>query len=227
MRLGAHVDRHRGSFGMLAAMVIIVILLHPMNKLSNLISLASAAFLALVASSSAALDLGAPASSTPYEPYMRPVKQVLGSVSSSKADLNKVKELMKVGRGFRYTFTEPYLAALPSVTASTRSGDCKAKSLWLINQLGDKNVRYVIGKARSTSKISHAWVMWNDGSQWWILDCTNTSKPIPASSVSSSEYIAMYSYDSNRAYTHSGAQAFASGVASKKAAVAAEKLAAN
>jgi hypothetical protein len=198
-----------------------------MNKLSSLKSLASVALLAFASSASAALDLGSPSSSTPYEAYMRPVKQVLGSVSSSKADLNKVKELMKVGRGFRYTFTEPYLAALPSVTAATKSGDCKAKSLWLIDQLGDKNVRYVIGKARATSKISHAWVMWNDGSQWWILDCTNTTKPIPASSVSSSEYIAMYSYDSSRAYTHGGAERFAGAVASKKAAVAAEKLAAN
>jgi len=191
-----------------------------MNNLSSFKALLSVAFLAIVSSASAALDLGAPASSTPYEPYMRPVKQVLGSVSA-KADLTKVKELMKVGRGFRYSFTEPYLAALPSVTAATKSGDCKAKSLWLINQLGDKNVRYVIGKARSTSKISHAWVMWNDGSQWWILDCTNTSKPIPASSVSSSEYIAMYSYDSSRAYTHGGAQRFAGAVASTKAPVAA------
>ena len=38
----------------------------------------------------------------------------------------------------------------------------------------------------------------------------------------------MYSYDTSRAYTHGGAERFAnSGVASKKAAVAAEKLAAN
>jgi hypothetical protein len=188
-----------------------------MNKLSAFFS---SAILALVSSASAALDFGAPSSSTPYEPYMRPVKAVLGDLPSAKADLTKVKELMKIGRGFRYSFTEPYLAASPSVTAATKTGDCKAKSLWLINQLGDKNVRYVIGKARATSKISHAWVMWNDGSQWWILDCTNTAKPIPASSVSSSEYIAMYSYDTSRAYTHSGAQVFG-----KKSAVAAEKLA--
>jgi hypothetical protein len=187
-------------------------------------------FLSLVfaaATASAAVDLGTPSSSTPYEPYMRPVKQVLGSLGGSKADMNRVKDLMKEGRNFRYTFTEPYLATLPSVTASTKSGDCKAKSLWLCNELGDKNVRYVIGKARRTSKISHAWVMWNDGSRWWILDCTNTSKPIAADSVSSNEYIPFYSYDGGHAYTHSGAQLFAGGVASKKAPVAAEKLARN
>lgn len=152
----------------------------------------------------AAFDLGASAGATPYDPYLRPVKQVLGSLSGSSADLNRVAELMRTGHSFRYSFTEPYLAQLPSVTAATKKGDCKAKSLWLADQLGDKNIRYVIGKATRTSKISHAWLMWNDGSRWWVLDPTNVSKPIPAESTSRNEYIALYSYDSARSYRHAG-----------------------
>ena len=179
----------------------------------------SALFL-FVASASAAFDLGTPASSTPYEAYSGPVKQVLGGLNG-KADMAKVQTLLKTGHGFRYSFTTPYLAARPSETAKTRSGDCKAKSLWLIDQMGDRSVRYIIGKARSTSKINHAWVMWNDGSKWWILDPTNASRPIAADSVSSSEYIPLYSYSAGRAYRHAAASTLTASVATAGAAVAA------
>jgi hypothetical protein len=169
----------------------------------------------------AAVDLGSPASGSPYEPYMRPVKQVLGSLASTGTSMDRVKELMREGRSFRYSFTEPYVAQLPEDTARTRTGDCKAKSLWIADQMGDRdNIRYVIGKARRTSKISHAWIMWNDHGRWWILDCTNTSRPIAADSVSSSEYIPLYSYDSSRCYRHAATQTFTASTGTPGAAVA-------
>ena len=171
----------------------------------------------------AAFDLGASAGSTPYDPYLHPVKQVLGSLQGSHASLDRVKELMRTGRSFRYSFTEPYTAQLPAVTARTRTGDCKAKSLWLADQLGDRNVRYVIGKATRTSKISHAWLMWNDGSRWWVLDPTNTSRPIAAESTSKNDYIPLYSYDTARSYRHAGLGGAVAGVATKDSSVAAKK----
>lgn len=189
-----------------------------MNTKSAFSSLTALLFLAV--SAPAAFDLGTPSSSTPYEPYMRPVKQVLGSLNGQKASMEQVKAAMKTSYSFRYKFTEPYVAASPEVTAKTRTGDCKAKSLWLVNQMQDRNVRYVIGKARSTSKISHAWVMWNDGSRWWILDPTNTSRPIPAASTGKNEYIPLYSYEPGRAFRHNS-QLTAS-TANINAAVAAE-----
>jgi hypothetical protein len=161
-----------------------------------------------------AVDLGTPASASPYEPYMRSVKQVLAGLASSGTSMDRVKELMREGRSFRYSFTEPYVAQLPDTTARTRTGDCKAKSLWIANEIGDRNnVRYVIGKARRTSKISHAWILWNDGGHWWILDPTNTSRPIAADSISKNEYIPLYSYDSRRCYRHSSAQIFTASAA--------------
>jgi len=162
----------------------------------------AAFFLAHIASF-AAVDLGTP-SQTPYDRYMSPVKQVLGTLRSQPTDFKRVEDLLRVGRGFRYSFTDPYTAASPAVTAQTRAGDCKAKSLWLVDQLGDANVRYVIGRARATSKISHAWVMWNDGRAWWILDPTNSSRPISAESVRRSEYIAQYSWAKSGSYRHTG-----------------------
>ena len=187
------------------------------------LALASFFLLAGLPAAPAAFDLGASAASTPYDPYLNPVKQVLGSLQGSNASLDRVKELMRTGRSFRYSFTEPYTAQLPAVTARTRTGDCKAKSLWLADQLGDRNVRYVIGKATRTSKISHAWLMWNDGARWWVLDPTNTSKPIIAENTSKNEYIPLYSYDSARSYRHAGLSGAVAGVATNGSPVASKK----
>lgn len=168
----------------------------------------------------AAIDLGTRATATPYESHMQPVKQVLHALPGQTASMERVQELMKVGRSFRYSFTEPYTPALPSVTAATKSGDCKAKSLWLVDQLGDENVRFVIGKATSRSKISHAWVMWQHEGKWWILDPTNTSKVIAADSVPDSKYIPLYSYDKNGAFRHTNTAYYAQKIAGKKAVAA-------
>jgi hypothetical protein len=62
--------------------------------------------------------------------------------------------------------------------------------------------------------------MWNDGAKWWILDPTNVSRPIAADSVSTSEYIPLYSYSAGHAYRH-GASSLTASVASGNAAVAA------
>ena len=167
------------------------------------------------AASFAGIDLGTPAGFTPYDRYMSPVKQVLGSLHGQTNDLKRAQSLLSEGRNFRYSFTDPYTAALPSVTARTQTGDCKAKSLWLMDQLGDSNVRYVIGKARATSRISHAWVMWNDGSTWWILDPTNANRPIAADSTSRSEYIPLYSWAKNGSYRHSATSLGVAAVAAK------------
>ena len=180
-----------------------------MEKLSA-VKKAFLALLVVLASQAAfgttPIDLGFNAGSTPYDRYMNPVKRVLTHLDGESPSLDRVRELMHEGRSFRYSFTEPYLAASPEVTAATRSGDCKAKAIWLANQLNDPNVRFVIGKARVNSRISHAWLMWQHDSQWWILDCTNMREPVPADRVSSREYIPLYSYAKNGMYRHQAAQ---------------------
>ena len=163
----------------------------------------------------AGTDLGTPAGYTPYDRYMSPVKQVIGSLKGQTTDFKRVQSLLNEGRSFRYSFTDPYTAAMPAETARTHTGDCKAKSLWLMDQLGDANMRYVIGKARANSKISHAWVMWNDGSAWWILDPTNANRPIPAESTSRNEYIPQYSWAKSGSYRHSATSLNVASVAAK------------
>ena len=116
--------------------------------------------------------------------------------------MDRVRTLMRQGRNFRYSFTQPYTASLPEVTEARRSGDCKDKALWLAGRIGDENVRFVVGKARRTSSISHAWLLWRNEGRWWILDCTNNYRPIAADSVSRNEYIPLYSWSKGGVYRH-------------------------
>jgi hypothetical protein len=162
------------------------------------------------------VDLGTPSGGTPYDRYMAPVKSVLSSLSSQQSsDLDEVRKLMRTGRGFRYSFDTPYVPNMPEVTAKRRAGDCKDKALWLASQLGDANVRFVIGKSRASSKMSHAWLYWKDSTgKWWILDCTYHQAPIAADKVSASSYIPTYSYGKGSSFRH-GASGNLAAVASR------------
>lgn len=151
----------------------------------------------------AEVDLGYSAGYTPYDPYMRPVRQVLGNIDGEASSMERVRALMRQGRNFRYSFTQPHVASLPELTEARRAGDCKDKALWLADRLGDENVRFVVGKARRTSSMSHAWLLWRNEGQWWILDCTYNYRPIAADSVSSNEYVPLYSWSKNGVYRHS------------------------
>jgi hypothetical protein len=144
---------------------------------------------------------------TPYDPYNAPVDAVMGHLNGSSPSFATVSALVRQSYNFRYSFDTPYIAQMPAVTGAKRAGDCKAKSLWLASKMNDaSNLRYVIGKARSTSKISHAWLMWKNEGRWWILDPTNVPQPIPADSVGAGDYVINYSYDHTGSYRHSSSR---------------------
>lgn len=150
------------------------------------------------------LDLGSPTSRTPYDPYLGPMWEVLRSLDGNQPDVAAVEQLVRQGKSFRYVFKkeQPYVPQSPAETESLRSGDCKAKSLWLASKMGSRKVRYVIGKARLVSTISHAWLIWEGPDGWLILDATNYSKPLSPSRISPSEFIPTYSYSPSGKYTH-------------------------
>ena len=138
--------------------------------------------------------------------------------------MEKVQTLMRQGRMFRYAHTEPYYPALPSETAAKRKGDCKDKALWLINQLNDPSARFVIGKEKRGASVSHAWVMWQSEGRWWILDCTMTSKPMPADQMSMNKYVPLYSWAKGVSFRHTDKlSGMTAEVAGKKQAPVASK----
>lgn len=184
------------------------------------LSLLALGLLSLSLSALAGVDLGSTAGRTPYDSYMRPVKQVMGSLDGGAPTMDRVQALMRQGRGFFYSYDEPYVAQMPEVTAAKHTGDCKAKALWLIDQLGDSNVRFVVGKAHYGAKLSHAWVLWREASsgRWFILDCTNNTRPIAADSVRQDDYIPLYSWSKTGTYRHAATQIGLAAVAGKRPA---------
>lgn len=175
--------------------------------MKKLLIISACALMGVFSANARPLDLGAKAGSTPYDAYMRPVRRVLSQLDGGTTSMEQVRALMRKGRNFRYSFDQPYVALSPEVTEARRAGDCKDKALWLADQIGDPNIRFVVGKARSDSAISHAWLLWKKNGRYWVLDCTNKSQPIPMESVSRNEYIPMYSWSRGGTYRHAATRA--------------------
>jgi len=152
----------------------------------------------------AALDLGAPCTRTPYDAYLGPVWEVFQRLGGDQPDRGVVEKLVQQGHAFRYYFNrdQPYKPQTPAETESSRSGDCKAKSLWLASKMGTRKVRFVIGKAKQVSNMSHAWLIWESPEGWLILDATLFSRPLNPERVSSDSFIPTYSYSSGGKYAH-------------------------
>ena len=177
-----------------------------------------ALLLAAKITASAAFDTGTPADYTPYDRYMNPVRSVLSHLGQQKPSMEQVKKFMIQGRNFHYRMENPYVAAMPETTAAKRSGDCKDKALWLCRQLGDSDVRFVIGKTEPGVRISHAWVMWRSEGRWWLLDCTLRNAPVAADTLPENRYIPLYSFSKGSTYRHAATQVGIAQVASKRKA---------
>lgn len=150
------------------------------------------------------LDLGTPTSRTPYDAYLGPLWEVLHHLSGAQPDIGTVNKLVAEGRGFRYVFKkdQPYVPQTPAETESTHCGDCKAKALWLASKMDSTHIRFVVGKARAESTMSHAWLIWEGPDGWLILDATMFSRPLQPDRVSPTEYLPNYSYAPGGKYIH-------------------------
>lgn len=162
-----------------------------------------------------------PTTLTPYDRYVGTVRAVFGRIESREPGMLEACELMKVANSFRYEAGDPYRASLPEVTATTRTGDCKAKALWIYERLGDPAALYVIGKISKDAKNNHAWLYWRCEERWWILDPTNRSEPIAADTVSHDRYLPHYSFGKGGAFRHRATQLFMAQTPAETPAVAA------
>jgi hypothetical protein len=196
----------------------------PHGRMKKLFALLILGIAGALPGAAAPIDLGYTAGYTPYDSYMRPVRTVLRQLDGEGTSMDRVRSLMRKGRNFRYSYENPYIAMHPRVTEARRAGDCKDKALWLADNIGDENIRFVVGKARRDSRISHAWLMWENEGRWWVLDCTNTSQPIPVDRLSRNEYIPLYSWGKSGTYRHSSTRIMtAHAVAGKRTAPVASR----
>ncbi len=73
--------------------------------------------------------------------------------------------------------------------------------------MDDRSVRFVIGKARAVSQISHARLLWSGPAGWLILDPTNFSSPLDVKRLARDEFMPIYSYSAGGKYAHTVATA--------------------
>ena len=152
----------------------------------------------------AEVDTGRPAGGTPYDRYLGPVRTVYARCGSASPSIDEVRSQLRAARRFRYYFNaaEPYTPQAPEITESKQQGDCKAKSLWLANKMLDRKARYVIGRAKPSDKVSHAWLLWSSGGTWLYLDPTLESDVVYADRVTGKKLLVQYSYAGSTSYTH-------------------------
>ena len=153
---------------------------------------------------SAEIDLGSSVPRTPYDTYLTPVWDVFRKLGGTDPDRATVEQLVREGRGFRYVFKkeQPYVPQLPEQTEATKSGDCKAKSLWLASKMNCRKLRFVIGKARAGDAQSHAWLIWEAPDGWLVLDATNYSRALDPDRISANQLVPTYSYAPGGKYAH-------------------------
>jgi hypothetical protein len=162
-----------------------------------------------LAATAAALEVdpGSPTSRTPYDGYLSTMRTVMSSLGSNHPDEGSVQGYVRTARGFRYSMKDPFVPQTPAETESTKSGDCKAKSLWVAYKMDDRTLRFVVGKARASSTMNHAWLVWDGPEGWQVLDATNYSSPLNFSRLGSNEFIPLYSFTANGKYVHAAALA--------------------
>jgi len=152
-----------------------------------------------------AQDLGTPTSKTPFDAYLGPMRSVLSSLGGNHPEVPVVEGYVKVGRGFRYYMKDPLVPQTPQETETSRAGDCKAKSLWVAYKMDDRHVRFVVGRIKSVSNMSHAWLLWKGPAGWLVLDPTFYSKPLEVARLGPGEFTPLFSYSAGGKYKHAGA----------------------
>ena len=161
-------------------------------------SLLLVAFLGLTVSSSFADALLFAVSATPYDGQMariRPVLTASSGDSSNRVSLETVNRWMSGLRAIPYGYTAEWKT--PAEAQSGAPADCKAKAVALYEKMranGATNVRLVIGRRTSSSRVSHAWLAWETDSGSYVLDPTFNWTACLAGRVGKKNYQPLFAY---------------------------------
>lgn len=152
--------------------------------------------------------------STPYDRQMSPIRPVLISKPASAAQqvsLPIVNQWMTDLREIPYGYHMEWKT--PTEVSTREPADCKGKAVALYERMkasGAKNVRLVIGKRAPTSRVTHAWLVWETAQGSYVLDPTFFWGACRAEEVSENSYVPYYAYEGNKKYRAASADLYAS-----------------
>jgi hypothetical protein len=172
--------------------------------LSKRLLLILCALLALSALSCFAESTFFSVTATPYDRQMSRVQPVLTSTASGQNEsvsLDEVNRWMSDLRGIPYGYSFQWRT--PTEVAHDPVADCKGKAVSLYERMrghGAQNIRLIIGKRAPTSRVTHAWVEWTEGSRTYVLDPTFNRTAFCTSEMPSKSYVPYYAFAGSRKF---------------------------
>ncbi len=140
--------------------------------------------------------------SSPYDWQMtRILPALLAKSSSSQISLPLVNNWMGDLRDIPYRYHSEWKT--PAEVQSNQSADCKGKAVLLYERMqrnGARNVRLVIGKRGATSRVTHAWLLWETDGRTFVLDPTFNWTACRSEDVRPGSYVPLYAYSGAKKY---------------------------
>ena len=151
--------------------------------------------------------------STPYDRQMSRIRPVLLTkiANSSQVSLGLVNSWMGELRDIPYGYHLEWKT--PSEVETGGPADCKGKAVALYERMhaaGARNVRLVIGKRAPTSRMTHAWLVWDTSNGTYVLDPTFSWTAWRSEQVEQGNYVPYYAYAGSRKYRASTPALYAS-----------------
>ncbi len=173
----------------------ILISLQPF-ALKKILALASA-LVCLSTASCFAAPLFLSVDTTPYDRQMSRIRPILTTAANggTQVSLNRVNQWMEDLRQIPYGYQMEWKT--PQEVQSRKPADCKGKAVALYQRMhasGAKNVRLVIGKRAPTSKMTHAWLVWETDEGSYLLDPTFHYTARRSEQVGRRAYVPLYAY---------------------------------
>jgi hypothetical protein len=137
--------------------------------------------------------------STPYDRQMARVRPTLAAMASECPDrisLTIVNQWMARLRRLPYRYSRQWQT--PAEVKAAKVADCKGKAIMLydvMQLIGAKNVRFVIGKHRAGDWFTHAWLQWEAAEGTYVLDPTFNWRVMQADRQDSTKYVPLYAYE--------------------------------
>lgn len=142
--------------------------------------------------------------STPYDRQMNRIRPVLASPSGSagqNVSMALVNQWMGDLRDIPYGYQMEWKT--PLEVQSRNPADCKGKAVALYQRMqanGAKNVRLIIGKRAPTSRMTHAWLVWESDGGSYVLDPTFNWMACRSEQIGERSYVPLYAYAGSKKY---------------------------
>lgn len=142
--------------------------------------------------------------STPYDRQMNRIRPVLLTErpgGEQQLSLALVNQWMEDLRDIPYGYHPEWKT--PVEVRSRRPADCKGKAVALYERMhakGARNLRLIIGKRVPTSRVTHAWLMWETTAGTYVLDPTFNWMAFRSEQTVEGSYVPYYAYAGDQKY---------------------------